>query len=264
MFVKNILGLGAVALGLALVPSQASAQSCVGNCGVAAPNGDVTAPPEFGPTYRYVSTNGGETAVGRLPGVGGTNGSLYTTASFEAAAGSELVFYFNFITSDGTSNFPDYAWASLNLGADALVLFTARTVTGGADTVPGFGLPGLADGVVLTPGSTPIQPGLTNWAQLGGSSGNCYQGLGNGCGSTGWIKSTYTVTTAGIYTLQFGATNFGDRNYDTGLAFTGIQIDGEIVDPTPGVPEPATWAMMILGFGLVGFAARRRQTRAAA
>jgi hypothetical protein len=27
-----------------------------------------------------------------------------------------------------------------------------------------------------------------------------------------------------------------------------------------GVPEPATWAMMILGFGLVGFAARRRQT----
>jgi hypothetical protein len=25
-----------------------------------------------------------------------------------------------------------------------------------------------------------------------------------------------------------------------------------------GVPEPATWAMMILGFGLVGFAARRR------
>jgi hypothetical protein len=27
-----------------------------------------------------------------------------------------------------------------------------------------------------------------------------------------------------------------------------------------GVPEPATWAMMILGFGLVGFAARRRTT----
>ena len=25
-----------------------------------------------------------------------------------------------------------------------------------------------------------------------------------------------------------------------------------------GVPEPATWAMMIMGFGLVGFAARRR------
>lgn len=28
---------------------------------------------------------------------------------------------------------------------------------------------------------------------------------------------------------------------------------------TPPIPEPATWAMMIAGFGLVGFAARRRR-----
>jgi hypothetical protein len=27
---------------------------------------------------------------------------------------------------------------------------------------------------------------------------------------------------------------------------------------TSGVPEPATWAMMIVGFGLVGSAVRRR------
>jgi hypothetical protein len=31
-----------------------------------------------------------------------------------------------------------------------------------------------------------------------------------------------------------------------------------------GIPEPATWAMMILGFGLVGFAARRRTAAPAA
>ena len=29
-----------------------------------------------------------------------------------------------------------------------------------------------------------------------------------------------------------------------------------------GIPEPATWAMMILGFGLVGVAARRRSSMA--
>lgn len=33
--------------------------------------------------------------------------------------------------------------------------------------------------------------------------------------------------------------------------------------PTAAVPEPATWAMMILGFGLVGAAARRRRLQRA-
>jgi PEP-CTERM motif-containing protein len=30
--------------------------------------------------------------------------------------------------------------------------------------------------------------------------------------------------------------------------------------PVPGVPEPATWAMMLLGFGAVGFAMRRKSS----
>lgn len=39
----------------------------------------------------------------------------------------------------------------------------------------------------------------------------------------------------------------------------GYRIDGDV---TPAaVPEPATWAMMIMGFGLVGGAMRRRTTR---
>lgn len=33
---------------------------------------------------------------------------------------------------------------------------------------------------------------------------------------------------------------------------------------TGAVPEPATWAMMLLGFGAIGFASRRRRTRALA
>ncbi|NJC07653.1 hypothetical protein GGQ62_000651 [Polymorphobacter fuscus] len=33
---------------------------------------------------------------------------------------------------------------------------------------------------------------------------------------------------------------------------------------TPGVPEPASWAMLIAGFGLTGAAMRRRRTHAAA
>lgn len=32
--------------------------------------------------------------------------------------------------------------------------------------------------------------------------------------------------------------------------------------PVPGIPEPSTWAMLMLGFGLVGVMARRRKTSA--
>ncbi len=53
--------------------------------------------------------------------------------------------------------------------------------------------------------------------------------------------------------LYFGVTdgNFGDN----GGAFSITVIQG--------VPEPATWALMILGFGAVGGAMRRRQSVAA-
>jgi hypothetical protein len=34
--------------------------------------------------------------------------------------------------------------------------------------------------------------------------------------------------------------------------------EGILPPPEPGVPEPATWAMMLLGFGLIGAVLRRR------
>jgi hypothetical protein len=37
--------------------------------------------------------------------------------------------------------------------------------------------------------------------------------------------------------------------------FSAISLQPAI---TPSVPEPATWAMMILGMGMIGLAARRR------
>lgn len=60
---------------------------------------------------------------------------------------------------------------------------------------------------------------------------------------------TFTLTAAGV-TANSIISNvhflFGTNSYD--------------VDATPSVPEPATWAMMIIGFAGVGFLAYRRRT----
>lgn len=46
----------------------------------------------------------------------------------------------------------------------------------------------------------------------------------------------------------------------TGLRFTSTGVAFEFDDiAANAVPEPATWAMLIVGFGLIGVAARRRQ-----
>ena len=64
--------------------------------------------------------------------------------------------------------------------------------------------------------------------------------------------TTYLVT-AGTYTLTFSGSLVSDNTSPAGSsgAFSGVLY-------TAAVPEASAWAMMILGLGMVGFAARRR------
>ena len=67
--------------------------------------------------------------------------------------------------------------------------------------------------------------------------------------------------------LDFGHTGifrFGDLA--TGLSFTSESgtFLSDLAVTGGGVPEPATWAMMIAGFGLTGVAIRRRRASIAA
>ncbi|OGA95864.1 MAG: hypothetical protein A3E79_16755 [Burkholderiales bacterium RIFCSPHIGHO2_12_FULL_61_11] len=231
--------------------------TCTANCGTLGADGVVTASPEGG-TYGYVSTSGGVAESGI--GLGSeTNGSLARTSLFSANPGDDLEFYFNYVTSDGGA-FTEYAWVRL-LDSDlneVALLFTARTnPVAGGDTVPGFGMPALAPGVVLVPPSTPIIAGGPAWSPLGGSSGDCYS---TGCGYTDWIAMTYEIAAAGNYYLEFGVVNWLDTAFDSGLAFDGILVAGQSID-NGTIPEPASLAL--LGLALAGLAAVRRRKMAA-
>ena len=235
--------------------------TAVGNAGTLGADGVVTLAPSGGSQYGYVSTANGVNGVA-LPGVGGsgtgTDGSTLRSVVFSAAAGDDLKFFFNYVTSDG-SGYADYAWARLldSTQAQVALLFTARTAPSGS-IVPGFSMP--APTATLTPSSVPIIGGNSTWSALGVDSGSCYNGATAGCGYTGWVQSNYQIAAAGNYILEFGVTNWQDTAYDSGLAFDGITIGGVVIgDPGNNVPEPAMLALLGMGLAGAAFAGRRRK-----
>ena len=88
------------------------------------------------------------------------------------------------------------------------------------------------------------QGGLTApFNSLVGSIGGVFKVLGTNFNGPAWGN--------GALTLYFWDQNSGDN---TQFITVDIGLDG-----SGGVPEPATWAMMIAGFGLVGATLRRRK-----
>ncbi len=67
-----------------------------------------------------------------------------------------------------------------------------------------------------------------------------------------WLNPSYSKfsTFLGAGTYSFSITGQGEGGIPAGL---GVRLDA-------GVPEPAAWAMMLAGFGLVGVGLRRRTT----
>lgn len=75
---------------------------------------------------------------------------------------------------------------------------------------------------------------------------------GPASGTIGWLTISGLSLTGGTHTVEFDQ-DLGGWTFVSEMEFFG----------GPGVPEPATWAMILVGFGLAGVALRRRAPAAA-
>ncbi|GAA4754938.1 hypothetical protein GCM10023264_22730 [Sphingomonas daechungensis] len=175
------------------------------------------------------------------PVIPGLTGDL--TLVFQGLSGNNYTFTYRIANTSGS---PIDAARVTAFGFDDITpnaTLLGSSVTGTYGTVSSGSLPGNID---------------LEFCAKNGQNNNCSGSSGGpGVGQTGsgnltiaFSGSNPSITLSGMYVRWQGIDS-------TQLGITGGSAIGT---PTPpSVPEPASWAMMLMGFTAVGFAVRRRR-----
>jgi hypothetical protein len=118
----------------------------------------------------------------------------------------------------------------------------------------------LSSGMFDREGSGQVTPGYaTDLCFMSASAGDCHQSTGGGLkagdSTGGWFRLSFdqpqsVITLSNLYVRWQEAHVKKDIPQEAVLSMTAIS-------PEPA-PEPAAWALFIVGFGAVGFALRRK------
>ena len=202
------------------------------------------------------------------------------TVTLEAGSPLSWTFNFNGFTSNGgasvsgltsqvqfdfltrTGNTYNFSYTLRN--ASTAPIDSAQLVAFGFQAAPNFTSAATGAGDlfnIVSAGNQPNGlPDINFCLKDEGSANNCTgaggnSGLAKGAQTSGTFALTFDSAVSPLELSQFSVRYQGVNSASLGISggsASGIN--------TPAVPEPATWAMMTLGFGGVGFAMRRKRS----
>jgi len=221
-------------------------------------------------TSNSSSTNMSGTNGGSIAGSGPVNWTFKSQLNEITGLGPDPALFANFLLSATSTAVPGFEDDGMGGQIFGLAGFNGSFsfTYGGADRAYSY----YGHARTLHAGDVLLAATFQNaWIQGTGSSGSF------DASTTGAVPATFTSVTSDVYNFE-NATDF-----DFAFAFSGISTpNGTGLQQTPNhksyktftagttatfaanaVPEPATWGLMILGFGGAGAMIRRRRTQTA-